>query len=208
MEKKPVKKTPKKTPKKTTTSRQISNLTTSREILGCAHIMRNDEVPLLGRDNVGDRYLGTTKRDVFISRFTPQVDFINTDLEFETMFLKDTSAKSKDFQEIMFFLENETNPNPQTDGWKAYDKNIIEQVVGNYFILQRKFFDGNFVDPKPADGFRAIIHRFIVTKLGRHEDGSLCILICIADADGKIINDHGHGGDPSGVGTKIPPDPE
>ncbi len=205
--KKVAKKAPKKAPKKSATSRQLSTLTTSREIIGCAHIMQNNQVPPL-RDNVGDRYLSTTTRDILISRFTPQVDFPNTDLEFETMFAKDTNAISKDFQEIMFFLKDETNPNPQTDRWMAYDRIRIEQVVGNYFILQRKFFDGQFSTPKPADGFKFVTHRSIVTKLGRHEDGSLCILVCIVDADGNIINDHGNSGEPEGVGSKIPPDPE
>jgi hypothetical protein len=191
-------------PKTPTTSAKVANYA-GTEVVGCAHIMRNDKVPPLDKDKFGDRYLGTATRDAFISRFTPQVGFSNTDLEFVAMFEKDKNALSRDFQEIMFYLKDEKTPNKTTDGWMAYDKTKIETTAGTYFILQRKFFDGKFTDVFPADGFRFVNHRSIITKLGRHKDGSLCILVCIADVDGKIIDDHGAGGEPAGVGTKIPP---
>jgi hypothetical protein len=104
----------------------------------------------------------------------------------------------------MFYLADPEKPNKNTDGWRKYDANAIETTAGLYYILQRKFFDGTFPRrPYPSDGFDLIAYATIVTRIGRQKDGNVCILICVADRDGKII-DNPLTGEPAGVGTKIP----
>ncbi|MBL7818940.1 MAG: hypothetical protein JNL70_28325 [Saprospiraceae bacterium] len=183
-----------------------------KEITGCVHIVENGKVPPKGVDRGGDKYIDTSDRDTFKGRFQPQNDiFINTDAEFDALFDKHTIIKDKNNQEIMFYVKDENNLNPKssggTDGWMAYDANFIQNNEGYFFVLQRKFYDGRFPDTYPADGFKKVLHKDIITHLGRHNDSSLCILVSIRDVDGNIINDDGVGGDPPGVGTKVPPPP-
>jgi hypothetical protein len=180
------------------------------EITGCVHIVENGKVPPKGKDRVGDKYMDTADRDTLTGRYQPQTDdFVNTDAEFETMFARHPSEIQNN-QEIMFFLKDENNPNPiskgGTDGWMVYDSLFIRDNEGSFFILQRKFYDGQFKKTDPADGFKKVLHHDIITHLGRHSDKSVCILISIRDINGKIIDKDGMGGEPPGVGTKIPED--
>lgn len=183
-----------------------------KEITGCVHIVANGKVPHKGIDRGGDKYMDTSDRNTLKGRFKSQKDiFINTDDEFDALFAQDTGVKEQNNQEIMFYLKDENDPNPKsnggTDGWMAYDPNFIQKNEGYFFVMQRKYYDGVFLDKYPSDGFKKVLHKDIVTHLGRHNDSSLCILINIRDANGKIIDDDGVGGEPPGVGTKIPPPP-
>ena len=186
------------------------------EITGCAHIVEKGKVPpdgtkSVGNDRIGDQYFDTDERNTFINRYGPQPDFVNTDAEFDAWFDQDNVAHIKNNQEIMFYLKDPNKPNPNvkdgtgTDGWMPYDSVFIQNNAGDFFILQRKFYDGRFTDKYPANGFKQRNHFDIITKLGRHNDGSLCILVSIRDVNGIIIDTDGQGGDPAGVGTKIPP---
>jgi hypothetical protein len=190
------------------------------EITGCAHIVEKGKVPpdgtkSVGNDRVGDQYFDTDERNKFIKNYKlpqpPPNDFVNTDTEFEAWFEKDTAVNIRNNQEIMFYLADENKPNPNvkdgsgTDGWMPYDATFINDNAGLFFILQRKFYDGRFSDPYPSDGFKKRTHKDIITHLGRHNDGTMCILVSMRDAAGIIIDTDGQAGEPEGVGTKIPP---
>ncbi len=194
------------------TKQNIVAAAAGQEVLGCAHIVGIGFLPPNGKtDDFGDSYIDTAKRESLIQKYwngQPEVKFENNATEFETWFNADTKITKKDNKEIMFYLADDKNPNPQTDGWRKYDAQEIQNKAGVYFILQRKFFDGQFPRrPYPSDGFNFINYAKIITKIGEQKDGKTCILICIADNTGKII-DTPYGGEPDGIGAKVPPNPE
>jgi hypothetical protein len=194
-------------------AKQVKLFTTQgQEVLGCAHIVGVGMLPPNGKtDDFGDSYIDTVKRETFVQAYwqgKAEVEFSNTSKDFDTWFDADTKNARADNKEIMFYLADPSAPNPQTDGWRKYDAKDIQTNQGLYFILQRKFFDGNFPRrPYPSDGFDFIAYSSIATRIGKQKDGRVCILICIKDNLGNII-DRPIGGDPDGVGVKVPPDPE
>ncbi len=193
------------------------------EITGCAHIVQKGKVPEGGLDPDGDKYLDTSDRDILITRYkatngfdntATNTPFVNQKGDFENLFVMHIDKMTRlpiapqEYQEIMFYLADKNNPVPMSnggkDGWMAYDPTFIQNTKGDFFVLRRKFYDAKIGTPYPRDGFSFTDHDDIITQLGRHSDGSISILIGVRKG-GQIVND-GQGGEPPGVGTKIPED--